>query len=335
MKHIHPKTLEIVFYKNFTDTKVCLCYTSPVSKQLLDLFPLSTFDYVGTFLVIIGLIIAASGGIGGGGILVPLLILVFGFSPKHAIPLSTFTILGSSITNMLMNLEKRHPDADRPLIDWDLMMIMEPLTVGGAIFGAYLSKLLPEWLLTISLVLLLGVTAHRTLVKGMQQYKKESLAYEESKRSALTLAADKRDNEVGESDSLLAKRPISKDTNDPFEQQMLSILQSESRTPMKRVYTLAVMTVVIVVVNLLKGGGEAFPSPIGVVCGSAFYWFLTSLIFLWVVVIAYFVRVELVETWKLKKSIRYQYVTGTETVVQGRIELHSMWRYIALNRYFE
>lgn len=39
----------------------------------------------------------------------PLLILVYGFRPKYAIPLSNFTILGSSITNMAMNLYKRHP----------------------------------------------------------------------------------------------------------------------------------------------------------------------------------------------------------------------------------
>jgi uncharacterized membrane protein YfcA len=98
-----------------------------------DLFPLDTSDYWGTFLVVIGLLIAASGGIGGGGILVPLLILVYGFSPKHAIALSNFCIVGSSITNMVMNLSKRHPDADRPLVDWDLILVMEPLTMAGAV----------------------------------------------------------------------------------------------------------------------------------------------------------------------------------------------------------
>lgn len=65
--------------------------------------------------------------------LVPLLILVYGFSPKHAIALSNFCIVGSSITNMAMNLSKRHPVADRPLVDWDLILVMEPLTMAGAV----------------------------------------------------------------------------------------------------------------------------------------------------------------------------------------------------------
>ena len=66
--------------------------------------------------------IAAGGGIGGGGILVPTYIFVLGFEPKIAIPLSNATILGSSIANVVLNARKRHPKADRPLIDWDIMV---------------------------------------------------------------------------------------------------------------------------------------------------------------------------------------------------------------------
>lgn len=72
--------------------------------------------------------IAAAGGIGGGGILVPIYILVLRFSPKYAVPLSNITIFGGAITNTFLNMKKRHPLADRPLVDWDLILVMEPLT---------------------------------------------------------------------------------------------------------------------------------------------------------------------------------------------------------------
>lgn len=98
-----------------------------------DLFPLDSSDVLGTALIGVGLMIAASGGVGGGGIVVPLLIIVYGFHPKQAIPLSNFTILGSSITNMVLNIPKVHPEARRPLVDWDLIMVMEPLTMAGAV----------------------------------------------------------------------------------------------------------------------------------------------------------------------------------------------------------
>ena len=64
----------------------------------------------------------------GGGILVPIYILVMEFSPKHAIPLSNITVFGGAVANTLLNTSKRHPLADRPLVDWDLILVMEPLS---------------------------------------------------------------------------------------------------------------------------------------------------------------------------------------------------------------
>lgn len=104
------------------------------------LHPINGWDVAGVALACVGLMIAAAGGIGGGGILVPLYILVLGFHPKHAIPLSNITIFGGAITNTMLNLSKRHPDADRPLVDWDLILVMEPLTIGGALVGSFINK---------------------------------------------------------------------------------------------------------------------------------------------------------------------------------------------------
>lgn len=111
------------------------------------LHPIDGWDIAGVALACIGLMIAAAGGIGGGGILVPLYILVLGFDPKHAIPLSNITIFGGAITNTLLNLSKRHPDADRPLVDWDLILVMEPLTIGGALVGSFINKV--RWVVRI------------------------------------------------------------------------------------------------------------------------------------------------------------------------------------------
>lgn len=56
-------------------------------------WPMDQQDVITIALATLGLIVAAGGGIGGGGILVPLYILVLGFSPRRAIPLSNVTIL--------------------------------------------------------------------------------------------------------------------------------------------------------------------------------------------------------------------------------------------------
>jgi uncharacterized membrane protein YfcA len=45
-------------------------------------------EYIGAFIVFIVTIIANTGGLGGGGTIIPIALIFFGFDPKNAIPLS-------------------------------------------------------------------------------------------------------------------------------------------------------------------------------------------------------------------------------------------------------
>lgn len=94
--------------------------------------------------------------------------------PKHAIPLSNVTVFGGAIANTLRNSRKRHPAADRPLIDWDLIVVMEPPTLAGALIGANLNKMLPETVIASLLVILLAFTAYSTLRKARRMYQQET-----------------------------------------------------------------------------------------------------------------------------------------------------------------
>ncbi len=134
------------------------------------LFPLDNGDMVGFILASVGLMIAAGGGIGGGGMLVPIYMLIMRFHTKLAIPLSNITVLGGALANVLLNIKKRHPIADRPQVDWDLILMMEPLTIGGALIGALVNKIIPEGYLTVLMVLLLAYVSRRTMVKGIKEY---------------------------------------------------------------------------------------------------------------------------------------------------------------------
>jgi uncharacterized membrane protein YfcA len=276
-----------------------------------DLFPFDTSDYLGTLLVFFGLIIAASGGIGGGGILVPILILVFQFHPKLAIALSNFTIFGSALTNTALNFSKRHPHADRPLVDWDIILVMEPLTAAGAIIGAYMSKVLPDWFLAILLVLLLGFTSYRTINKGISQFKKETAEREKSRKNELQDAIEQKEKEIEmEQASPLIEK--SKDTPhlSPEEKELMDLLEAEKETPQQKVWFLVVMFVVVIAINLLKGGGGSYQSPLGVVCGTSGYWFLVILNLVWLIVLSLYARSHLIKAWKNKRRLRYKYLEG-------------------------
>lgn len=281
-----------------------------VTGQHKDLFPMDSMDNWGTLFVIVGLMVAASGGVGGGGILVPIFMLVYQFKPINAVALSNFTILGASIMNMLINMTKRHPFANRPLVDWDLIMVMEPLTMAGAVAGAFIGKLLPDWLLVTSLVFLLGFTAQKTLEKGFDQYNKETLAALKPKVSELTVAKSDLDDEDDEEQSTSLLEPLEEEKT-AEDRQLDAILESEKNTPFEKVQIMVMLFVGVVGLNMLKGGtGQDAFSPIGVQCGTTAYWVLTVLVFAWIIGISIYTRNILLKSWEVKKALKYKYLAG-------------------------
>lgn len=138
------------------------------------LFPLSRADIIGSIGAFMANVLAAGSGLGGGGLLVPMYILTMGVSSHEAIPLSKATIFGSAIASLLVNIRKRHPLAsDRPLIDYETMLLMEPMTLAGTIIGVNMNAIFPEWLITVLIVWLLTKTSMRTLKKARKIWTEE------------------------------------------------------------------------------------------------------------------------------------------------------------------
>ncbi|RQM19588.1 hypothetical protein B5M09_001947, partial [Aphanomyces astaci] len=131
-------------------TSVC------IEKNLFS--PFTSADAFASFMAFLSAALGSGCGVGGGGLLVPLYILVVGLSPKHAIPLSKATIFEFKQLHLVR--------PKRPLIDYALAAMMEPPTLVGSIFGVMFNRLFPSWLILILLITLLGYTAYRTLQKG-------------------------------------------------------------------------------------------------------------------------------------------------------------------------
>merc|ERR1711998_7790 len=154
------------------------------------LLPLDGYDWAGFISIGTFTAIAAGGGIGGGGVLVPLLILVMGFAIKSAIPLSNITILGGAIFHIGRNIFRRHPLADRPLIDWNFICLMQPMLIAGAVIGSFVNKVVADWFLAVFLFVILILTARRTWSNGMKQWAKEEQAAKQEKEQGLLSRLD-------------------------------------------------------------------------------------------------------------------------------------------------
>ena len=133
-----------------------------------------TLDIIVSLLAMIATISASASGIGGGGLLVPIYLIVMGWSVKNAVPLSNATIFGNAVTNIIINFPLRHPTADRPLVDFDLALVLIPMELTGSLVGVLLNILFPQWLTLVCLFLLLLSTTHRTYNKGKATWIKEN-----------------------------------------------------------------------------------------------------------------------------------------------------------------
>ena len=99
------------------------------------------------------------GGIGGGGLIIPITMALFKFSTKQAIAISGFTILTGSIARFIVTTNQRHPDKDATIIDYNIVIVMMPLVLVGSFTGVLVNIVLPPIMLCIILtIILLGLT---------------------------------------------------------------------------------------------------------------------------------------------------------------------------------
>jgi len=125
------------------------------------LYPLSkeesTKDIIGYIAVILVSALANAGGIGGGGMLAPVYIFLFGYTIQESIPMTKATILAGAIVNVLMIVQKKHPTEEGEyLIDYGLSSIIIPMLLAGTMIGVILAKVFPPLLILLILTVYLS-----------------------------------------------------------------------------------------------------------------------------------------------------------------------------------
>ena len=73
----------------------------------------------------------------------PIYAILLDVGAKPAVPLSKCTILGAAIGNFVSIGFGKHPNADRPLIDYETSTFMQAGELMGVTFGVLLNLLLP------------------------------------------------------------------------------------------------------------------------------------------------------------------------------------------------
>jgi len=130
---------------------------------------------VGGILLYLSCTISSAGGIGGGGLNVPIFLVVFGYTYQQAVVFSLCTVLGNYISQVYVNWRKRHPyDPRRPLIYWDAVLLLLPAQLGGSNIGVIIAKIFPEGVLIILAMVVLLFAGYKSFRKGRKYWLEES-----------------------------------------------------------------------------------------------------------------------------------------------------------------
>jgi len=164
------------FCQKATDEVVGTCAHKAV-------WPLLPLEYVGFFVTFICIVGTNAGGLGGGGVMLPVLIVFFRFDLKRAIAMSNSTIAVSGFIRYLMNLGKPHP-LKAPhglLVDYDIGILMLPVIFLGVVVGSAFQKQAPVLLLLVSYVLLMVGIVSMNCAKIFQLVKEHKQVQVEEK----------------------------------------------------------------------------------------------------------------------------------------------------------
>jgi uncharacterized membrane protein YfcA len=234
-------------------------------------FPIVDADIEAMVLALIATMLAASGGIGGGGLLVPLFILVEDFEADLASPLSSATITGGAIVGYSLYCRRWHPlypAVQRPLVDYETVLMILPSLLTGTMIGTIFDKILPLWFIMSMLFMLLGFSTFRMCQKAVQNLEKESNEPQFIQQEFDPATCDY--------------------TPHPLENE---VKIEGTRFPLYIIALIAAFWVFVFCISLLKGGGHAQPSILSFVrCNNQAFWILQ--VFCWVAMLVVFIFVR-------------------------------------------
>ena len=135
-------------------------------------------------LEIIGLIIMALismlsivGGVGGGLLFIPVLILLYNYTTTQAVALSNGIVLFNCLSRVITAIIEKNPDPEfryTPIINFNLTIIFGPMLCFGNHLGVIFSQIFPDYLLLAILEIVLLVSCIMVFLQAIKFYKSES-----------------------------------------------------------------------------------------------------------------------------------------------------------------
>lgn len=111
-------------------------------------------------------------GIGGGGAILPIMML-WGFTPKVGVALSNTIIFIGAVTRFVMDFNSHHPEKKATLIDYGIVILMLPSIMIGSFLGVQFNVVLPQAAVLILLGSILCYVSYKSTQQGLKLLREE------------------------------------------------------------------------------------------------------------------------------------------------------------------
>lgn len=246
-----------------------------------DLLPLSPQDVILGLIIFVLTGIANAAGIAGASVLIPIAILVGGFSTHEAIPMVNTAVFGGVCVAAVLRIQLRHLVVDKPRIDYDAAMHLCMPMLLGAVAGVMLNTVMPEWAILTLLLLVLGYSTFNVFTRAVNIHK------------------------LGPIEEPILQRKSSEGSI-----QLTAIFREESQVaPCGQLIWIAGM-LLLVIASVFIRGGKGIDSVLGFVTCSFGYWVATLLFVCVCLAFMYLTTQMLMEKNRYYESIGYPFSKG-------------------------
>jgi len=135
---------------------------SCVHKGIL---PFTLFEAGCFLLIIIASAFSNAGGIGGGGLIIPILIFLLNFTTHEAIPITKIMIFTGAIITYIQNFSQQNPLRNGVAIDYNIALVIVPFLLFGTMVGVNLNRVLPPFIILLLLTFVLSISSYTTFMK--------------------------------------------------------------------------------------------------------------------------------------------------------------------------
>ena len=121
-----------------------------------NLFPLLGTEFYGLLIVICCLTFTNTGGLGGAGIIIPIMLgRLYQFDARNAVSLSNSSITASGLTRYFTNLSVKHPlkNGTGTQTDYNITILMLPGLIIGSSIGSIVNLSLPGPIIIVGFIL--------------------------------------------------------------------------------------------------------------------------------------------------------------------------------------